>query len=522
MPEGQPTAQQARHDLTEDTQGICAIAKCCCEWFPKFADVYAAYMKSHSQAAILLRTALREDDSALSMVLHEVGEQRLTSLLIEPVQRLPRYNLYIDSISKQLPARHPALKHLMQARDIVTDICTQEDAQANSLGVTEKLRARVSGWPTETQMAGRLVTAVDAVELAPPYRLDGCATQSLILLIFTDSMIMIERPSTSATTARALLSELDGAHYSRQPAATRPGTPSDLHFVRRVRLSSVEMTEALEGQGLQLLMYSPLSDFAYMQSDSAVDLQQTLLLGGAYEGKAGRLLEEITKTRVEGRFSEMERESAKWDVRASHIVQDQVSLFSAVFEDSIYDHVAARTGCATTRIVLDLDKHSQRPRAGQQGIRTVIALASQRDGTCRVSVDSIDGPGSREHVAAADVVNHICRRLDLLLASHYSITQPAMTTNHLTRNADILRSIDLETPPDDDLGLQPVPSRENSQRHRPKSPVKMLSSFLSSTGPGSQPPSFLKRDIPSFPSPRMPPPTPVSYTHLTLPTIYSV
>lgn len=507
MPKGEPTAQQARQDLAEDTQGITAIAKCLCDWFPQFAESYAAYMKSHGPAAGLLRSVLRDDNSALSMALHEVGEQQLTSLLIEPVQRLPRYNLYIDSISKQLPARHPALKHLMKARDLVTDICTQEDAESDNVSLTEKLRARVSGWPADTQLTGRLVTAVDAAELAPPYKIESCTTQSLILLIFTDSMLVFERPSSAASTARALLSELDGAHYPRQPAASRPGTPNKLRFVRRVRLSSVELTEALEGQALQVLMYSPMSDFAYPQSDSAVDAQQLLFLEGAYEGKAGRLLEEVTKTRVEGRFSETERESAKWDVRASHIVQDQVSLFSAVFEDSIYDHVAARQGHATTRIVLDLDKHSQRPRAGQQGIRTVIALAPQRDGTCRVSVDSIDGPGSREHVAAPDVVNHICRRLGALLASHYSITQPAMSTCHLSRNADILRSIDLETQPDDELDLQPVPSRENSQRHRPKSPVKMLSSFLSSTGPGSQPPSFLKRDIPAFPSPRMPPPT---------------
>lgn len=505
MTEGEPTAQQARLDLTEDTQGIAAIAKCLCEWFPQFSESYATYMKSQGSAAVLLRTVLRDDDGALSMALHEVGEQQITSLLIEPVQRLPRYNLYIDSISKQLPARHPALKYLMEARDMVTDICTQE-AETDNLSFTERLRMRVSGWPTDTQLTGRLVTAVDAVELLPPYKGETAAGQTLILLIFTDSIVLLERPSSGAVTARALLSELDGAHYPRQPA-TRPGTPSNLRFVRRVRLSSVELTEALEGQALQMLMYSPMSDFAYLQSDSAVDCQQLLLLEGAYEGKAGRLLEEITKTRVEGRFSESERESAKWDVRASHIVQDQVSLFSAVFEDSVYDHVAARHGHATTRIVLDLDKHSQRPRAGQQGIRTVIALAPQRDGTCRVSVDSVDGPGSREHVAAADVVNHICRRLNMLLASHYSITQPAMTACYITRNAEILRSIDLETHPDDGLDLQPVPSRENSQRHRPKSPVKMLSSFLSSTGPGSQPPAFLKKDLPALPTPRMPPPT---------------
>jgi gas vesicle protein len=50
MSEDQPTAQQARQDVTEDTQGIVAIAKCFCEWFPKFADAYISYMRSHASA----------------------------------------------------------------------------------------------------------------------------------------------------------------------------------------------------------------------------------------------------------------------------------------------------------------------------------------------------------------------------------------------------------------------------------------------------------------------------------------
>ena len=505
MSEDLPTAQQSRQEITEDTQGIVAIAKCFVEWFPQFADSYTSYMKSHAAAALLCRKTLRGEETALSAALHEVGEQKLTSLLIEPVQRLPRYNLYIDSITKQLPSRHPALRHLMKARDIITDICTQEDADVEAMNMAEKLRSRVSGWPADAELTGRLVTAVDATEVAPPFTFESCFMRAVVILIFTDSAVFLERSANSTLTARTLMSELDGSHFSRAP---QQGRSQDLRFLRRVQSASYEVTEALENQALQVVTYSPLPETVVSQSGPIADSHNTYMLEASYEGRVSRLIEEIAKAKVEGRFSEVEREAARWEVRYSEPVQDQVSLFSAIFEDSVWEHVAAREGCAATRIVFDLDKHSQRPRAGQQGIRTVIALAPQRDGTCRVSVDSVDGPGSREHVPMADTMSHVCKKLGVLLECHFSVNHAPMRASLLERNADMLRSIELEVREEQTQEARPVPNREHSHRHRPRSPVKMLSSFLShSTGPGTHPPAYLKKDLPHLPTPRiMPPP----------------
>ena len=505
MSEDQPTAQQSRQEITEDTQGVVAIAKCFVEWFPQFADSYTSYMKSHAAAALLCRNTLRGDETALSAALHEVGEQKLTSLLIEPVQRLPRYNLYIDSIAKQLPSKHPSLRHLMKARDIISDICTQEDADVEAMNMAEKLRSRVSGWPTDAELTGRLVTAVDATELAPPFSSERCFMRAVVILVFTDSAVFLERSANSTLTARTLMSELDGSHFTRAPPQ---GRSQDLRFLRRVQSAAYEGTEALDNHALQVVTYSPLPETVVSQSGPVADSHHTYMLESSYEGRASRLIEEIAKAKVEGRFSEVEREAPRWDVRSSEPIQDQVSLFSAIFEDSIWEHVAAREGCAATRIVFDLDRHSQRPRAGQQGIRTVIALAPQRDGICRVSVDSVDGPGSREHVPMADTMVHVCKKLNVLLESHFSVNHAPMRTSLLERNADMLRSIELEVREEQTQEARPVPNREHSHRHRPRSPVKMLSSFLShSTGPGSHPPTYLKKDLPHLPTPRiMPPP----------------
>ena len=97
----------------------------------------------------------------------------------------------------------------------------------------------------------------------------------------------------------------------------------DIGF-HRVQLSSVDTMDAWSSQGRQLLVYSSLSDSAaHIQKgsrydpDSVVVRQHTLDLEGAYNCKADHLLQEIARARVEGRFSETERESARWVVRRS-------------------------------------------------------------------------------------------------------------------------------------------------------------------------------------------------------------
>ena len=75
-----------------------------------------------------------------------------------------------------------------------------------------------------------------------------------------------------------------------------------------------------------------------------------------------------------------------------------------------------------------------------------------------------------------------------------------MTAALLSRNSDILQGIKLQAAStEDDDSKSETLLRERSTR--PKSPKKFLSSLLSSTGPGSQPPAFLKKDLPPLPPP---------------------
>ncbi|KXL45752.1 hypothetical protein M433DRAFT_66651 [Acidomyces richmondensis BFW] len=494
------SAQQMRRDLLEDAQGVVAIAKCLCEWLPQFAECYGPYLKSQADSSQLLRSLFRSTDTALAGELLEIGEQKLTSLLIEPVQRLPRYNLYIDGITKQLPIRHPAIKHLLRARDIVTEICAQDDGSVESSNVEEKLRSRVHGWPSDCHITGRLVTVTDYSSLPPPFLLHGPDTERGILLVFTDGIVLLEKHGDSAMTARSLQTELEAVVLAPQPLFAKAGASQGLSFVRKVRLDALQCSEMHGGKVLQLYIRFELDTAAKPAQLTAIHSSHFLRLETAYDGKAARLVEELSKARIEARFSEAERESSKWEVRCTDASADHASLLSAIHEDTDTAHIDGRSGCAPVRIIVDIDKHSQRPRAGSNGIRTVIALSPLKDGLWRMTIDSVDGPASREHLAAEDVIPTMSKRLALLAAAQFGIQQVTMTTCLLVRYGETLASIDLQFHTEEDEDGSNNDSRDRIRR--PKSPRKLLSSFLASAGPGSQYPATFKKDLPPLPPPR--------------------
>ena len=501
--ESSETAADGNHgsrEVTGDAQGITAIAKCLCDWLPQFAGPYGQYVKSHAQSAQQLRGLFRTADTALLGALQEIGEQRLTSLLIEPIQRLPRYTLYIDSIVKQLPARHPAMKALLKARDLVSEICTQDDAALRAVNITDKLRSRVSGWPAECEIGGRLVVAADVTDLEAPFAFQGCDATPGMVLVFTDSVLLLEKIDDQAITGRALQSELEAGSFAMQTPTATPGTSHDLRYVKRVKLDACEMTESHGGSVLQLFTRFTLDPTARPVQQPTVDSCHVLRLGGSYEGKASRLVEEMVKAKVECRYSNEERESAKWEVRASDPLADYASMLSAVFEDSDPDFVATRRDCASVRVLVDIDKHSLRPHAGQNGVRTIIALSPMRDGHCRVTIDSIDGVASRDLVAVADLTSLIGKRLAAFTASRFAIEEPSITACLLGKFARTIASLDLHVRHSDQDEDQRQAAIDERLR-RPKSPRKLLANFLASTGPGSQPPGFMKKDLPPLPPP---------------------
>ena len=113
-----------------DPLGIRAFAKVLTTWFPKFLYPYREYLYAHTTLPGILTSLLRSHaSSSFSRRVRETGgEQKLRSMLMEPVQRLPRYSLLIDSMTQPLPAvgEEMSLKLLAKARDVIAEICAME------------------------------------------------------------------------------------------------------------------------------------------------------------------------------------------------------------------------------------------------------------------------------------------------------------------------------------------------------------------------------------------------------------
>jgi len=459
-------------DSGSDPIGILAFAKCLLDHLPAFKDDYARYMNSHAKFPSLMKDITSSSDPALTDAVQSIGEQRLMSMLIEPIQRLPRYTLYIDTISKQLPVGHPALKPLLKARDIVTDICTSDSSDV-LVNIDERLKGLVQGWEKGDTDLGRLIAAVDVTEVSAPY--DRANGKNGILLLFADRLAFVEKTASNSPTARALQAEIEKPVALEYKDSARPQTPGGLLYAYATDLSDAYITEAIEGQAINIFTRSV--DIA---SPALVTPPAVFYLEGTYSGKAIRFLEEVTKARVESRFEEVEREGGRWDVRSAVAPTGELSLFAAVFEDSS----SKRARAGEVRIVVEPQKHTDLDKLDKLGVQTMVSVILLEDGICSISVDSIHGLNTRDKVNIADFSTALSRRLAILLQMELSHKSPIVMPSWIARNEQALRSLHLLTA--EALSPAPRPATEHERPSRPHSPVKQLGNFLSkSIGPHS-------------------------------------
>ena len=449
-----------------DVTGAAAVARTLLEWLPQFSDCYTDYMAAHGDFSQLLKHFTKDSASSFSKRVYETGEQRLTSMLIEPVQRLPRYNLYIDNILKQLPVRHPAIKLFLKARDMISDICTREGPTAQKFRISGRLRKMVSSWPSGCNPQGRLITAVDCVELSPPYHgeLSGPATVSGIMVLFTDFLILLQKSEYGSMSARGLLAELDNPKF----AESFDGN-TELTFHQHLSLGDVFISEHSEGNILQVL--SPVPSANPSSRSRHREQQQRLgirmfYLQGSYEGKGQKFTEEFTKARVEGRFSEAEREGDKWEVRT---LPGDLSIFSSVTEETGGKQIEGRKEPAKIQILVEGSKFSQPIQVGNNGIELTITISSLGEGLYLLETNGTNGYTARDKLTSLEFLPVLTKRMTNYFQLRNSVKNFALTEAYLRRNHQILKSLALE---------MYEMEQERGSKSRPHSPVKMLSSFF--------------------------------------------
>jgi hypothetical protein len=420
------TEKDALEDISQDTElpasgshrgssrdardaiGATVFARALLDWLPQFSQPYADYMRAHTGFTQTLNSFMKDKTSSFSRRVYETGEQRLRSLLMEPVQRLPRYSLLIDTMTSSLPLVHPAVRPLLRARDIVKDICaldnTSPSGHAQSL---RRLREIVDGWPAKTFPDGRLITAVDVNEISPPYRLDTQASGSAagIILLYKNCLVLLAKPAESRVSARGLLADIDNAASStNDPSSSIPST--ELKLVQVLELHAVRCMQSACGRILFIVPANlPVGTSTVDGSDDLLALELTTM----YEAKASRLIEEITKARIEARFSEQEREGGKWTLRSPPAIPNSTGILACVCEDD--QSVALNQAQSSPiRLVFDTPKSKCTEILNGSNLDVVLSIAPSNGDQFKLEIDSVIGSPSTDLVSAETFVPTLSRR----------------------------------------------------------------------------------------------------------------
>ncbi len=405
----------------KDPSGALAMARVFLEWFPKFTDCYQDYIRASQHFPQLLNSFLDSQSSFRERVV-QAGEQTIRSILIEPVQRLPRYSLFIDQIVGCLPITHPALQVMLKARDIITNICSMDDPLQDKPHVTNRLRNMVECWQLDLEPKGRLILAADFVELAAPYALEphslSAQDRAGIFLLFSDCLVLVKKKPASNLTARDLLREIDkpspaGLLASMTNAAGGPGA-YDFAFTGWHVMADVRFTESVDGRLIWITSTQEMKGAhvgQYVTSKAVTS--RCFVLRESYDAKAVRWSEDIVKARIEGRFSEAEREDPAWSLRSVRMQDSNLGLHAAVYQEAAEQLVEGRKEPAAIRVVLDNDKGTKGAPVGHYGVEVVVEVATGDMKRLSMNTLGLNGKKYTDDIVLEDFLPTLSRRSEL-------------------------------------------------------------------------------------------------------------
>lgn len=446
-----------------DPLGAVAFGKTMLEWFPKFSEPYKEYMRLQPNFSSTLSSFMRDQNSTFTKRVQETGEQKLRSLLMEPVQRLPRYSLLIDAMTNTMPASHPALKPLLKARDVVTDICALDSGEADDKDHTHsRLKDLVEGWPSRPISQGRLITAVDVACLKPPFRLDKQTQVSRLhmCLVFSDNLVLLEKTPDCATSSRGFMANLDKpASFSVSQLGPAGLPQQSLIYIWSKNLNNILLTHSSCGR---MVFVADIGRPGAAQSGC-----ECFALVGADEGKALKLCEDISKARIESRFTEQERNSDRWSLH-SFQNSSSVQIFTTVCEEESIG-TSERHGSAIFRVVFGKSKTERQRQLSLSSPYAVASISKTMSGY-KVEIDNVFGSSSVDSTSLEDLFNTLCRRFSALLVRIYSTDNSRLVSSLIASHLNILSAV---TP-------RVASSTKSYKVFRPPSPTKLLASFLGS------------------------------------------
>lgn len=212
---------------------------------------------------MLKHRPLREFIMRTQHSMSELGNAGLRELMVEPMQRIPRYQLLIGNLIKHLPPTSPQIERLQDASAAATIIASRRVTDGERLvAVLWSCQRTINRFPPELVSAPReLLGCIDVDEVTAD-TVQSRAMQTLgtvlgrkprssyALLVFTDVLVLIQRHSSIPTHILLGLHEPDRlADQMRSAHISAPSNRrTDLLFAGMSSLHDIRVT----GQGAEL------------------------------------------------------------------------------------------------------------------------------------------------------------------------------------------------------------------------------------------------------------------------------
>jgi hypothetical protein len=198
-----------------------------------------------------------------------------------------------------------------------------------------------------------------------------------MFLLFGDCIVLLRKARECNLSSRGLMAEVDNPSAATMMASVTAAAGGqkkiyELTFCGWHILGDTRFTMSDDGRNVAMVSLHDLRDPGTgRERTSPAPTIRHFILQTAYEGKALKFTEEITKARVEGRFSEAERETEKWCLRSIKLQAAEVTLHTAIFEEGIDTLVEGRKEPASIRIVIDHEKGTKGAPVGHYGVDIV-------------------------------------------------------------------------------------------------------------------------------------------------------
>lgn len=447
------------------------VAKACVQHFPSFKAPYAEYMRASAEFPNLL--AKFSKNSSFSRRIQQTGEQKIRSLVIEPVQRLPRYSLLIDNMLKNVGPLSPAVEPLSHARSIIDEICSLQNTEKQSRSKTiQRLQSIINSWPQSFRPGGRLITAVDFIDVLPPYNDETAECFASVLLVFADSIAILRRPKSTSLQARGIIAEVDGSAPAPAPGQKKEALGYDLQFAGWSDMADIRISGSDGGAVAWLTLAVPLKDSWDVRTGGAGVRKMYLL--NQYEGRCHKVEEDITKAKLERRS--ISQAHTKGILGLREVRYGGLTIWSCVWGSQ--EVHSAEPYKSSNTIFLDVGFRGSASRAGRSalaaevgrnGVDIAIGIEEVKGRMLRIECRSWNDYSSTDTVAYNEFLGVFSKRISSLLRLHASPQHPPLTKALLSANRKLLRALGVPFDPDGKFGKPKVAS-----------PVKLFSMIQSS------------------------------------------